>query len=133
LRLERTPFKSAEARSLAFLALRLGQALRRPAECGRGVEDVDGPCLYAHIGMVRSARIRMADPLSRFATRLAYGASQLARVAWYVGHREVMRRLSEQARRRSGESIRPPAHTQAPVPDRWRLYADMAKLFRTDL
>ena len=28
----------------------------------------------------------MADPVSRFATRTAYGASQLPRVAWYVGH-----------------------------------------------
>jgi ubiquinone/menaquinone biosynthesis C-methylase UbiE len=75
----------------------------------------------------------MADPLSRLATRVAYGATQLPRLAWYVGHNAVMRRLSEAARRRAGESTRPPAHTDAPVPDRRRLYADMATLFRQDL
>ena len=35
----------------------------------------------------------MANPVSRFATRLAYGASQLPRVAWYLGHGVVMRQL----------------------------------------
>jgi ubiquinone/menaquinone biosynthesis C-methylase UbiE len=74
----------------------------------------------------------MASAASRFATRIAYGASQLPRVAWYIGHATVMRRLSEQARRR-GESTRPRAHTDAPVPDRRRLYADMAALFGRDL
>jgi ubiquinone/menaquinone biosynthesis C-methylase UbiE len=75
----------------------------------------------------------MANPVSRFATRVAYGASQLPRVAWYVGHSLVMRRLSEAARRRAGESTRPRASTDAPVPDRLRLYADMATLFLQDL
>jgi hypothetical protein len=75
----------------------------------------------------------MANPVSRFATRVAYGASQLPRVAWYVGHSVVMRQLSEAARRRAGESTRPRASTDAPVPDRKRLYADMATLFLQDL
>jgi ubiquinone/menaquinone biosynthesis C-methylase UbiE len=75
----------------------------------------------------------MADPLSLFATRLAYGARQLPRVAWYVGHGMVMRRLSAAQRRRAGASSRPPARTDRPVPDRSRLYADMASLFRRDL
>jgi ubiquinone/menaquinone biosynthesis C-methylase UbiE len=75
----------------------------------------------------------MANSLSRFATRVAYGASQLPRVAWYVGHNAVMRRLSEAAHRRAGESTRPRARTDAPVPDRRRLYADMATLFQQDL
>ena len=44
-----------------------------------------------------------------------------------------MRRLSQAARRRAGESTRPRARTDAPVPDRRRLYADMAVLFRQDL
>src|SRR5712671_1716243 len=65
---------------------------------------------------------------SRFATRLAYGASQLPRVAWYLGHSVVMRQLSEAVRRRAGEST-----AGAPVPDRRRLYADMATLFLQDL
>ena len=40
----------------------------------------------------------MADPVSQFATRIAYGARQLPRVAWYIGHGMVMRRLSQAAR-----------------------------------
>ena len=75
----------------------------------------------------------MADPISRIATRVAYGATQLPRVAWYVGHNVVMRRLAEAARQRQRESTRPRPQTEAPVPDRSRLYADMATLFRQDL
>src|ERR1043166_9060840 len=74
----------------------------------------------------------MADPASLIATRLAYGASQLPRFAWYVGHNLAMRRLSEYARR-DGQSKRPRARTNAATPDRRRLYADMAELFRQDL
>jgi ubiquinone/menaquinone biosynthesis C-methylase UbiE len=75
----------------------------------------------------------MANPVSRFATRLAYGASQLPRVAWYLGHSVIMRQLSEMARRRPAKSTRPRSFTDAPVPDRQRLYADMATLFLQDL
>jgi ubiquinone/menaquinone biosynthesis C-methylase UbiE len=74
----------------------------------------------------------MPHPLSRIATRVAYGASQLPRIAWYVGHGLLLRRLADEARR-NGESRRPPAHTDAPVPDQRRLYADMARLLRRDL
>ena len=76
---------------------------------------------------------QVADPLSRLATRVAYGARQLPRFAWFVGHSVVMRRLAEAARRDGGESMREKPHTDAPVPDRNRLYADMAALFRQDL
>ncbi len=75
----------------------------------------------------------MSDPLSRVATRVAYGASQLPRIAWYVGHGLAVRQLSVAARRGDGKKVRPPAHTDLPVPDRRRLYADMAILFRQDL
>ena len=75
----------------------------------------------------------MSNPLSRLATRVAYGASQLPRVAWYVGHSLAVRRLSEAARRRDGKKARPRALTNAPVPDRRRLYADMAILLQQDL
>ena len=75
----------------------------------------------------------MSNPLSRLATRVAYGASQLPRIAWYVGHSLALRRLSEEARRRDGKKARPRAHTNAPVPDRRRLYADMAILLQQDL
>jgi ubiquinone/menaquinone biosynthesis C-methylase UbiE len=75
----------------------------------------------------------MANPASDLATRVTYGARQLPRVAWYVGHALLMRQLSDAARRREGAQARPRATTDAPVPDRQRLYADMARLFRQDL
>lgn len=71
--------------------------------------------------------------LSQFATRAAYGARQLSRVAWYVGHGVALRRLSDEARRRESKSSRPLPHTGAPVPERGRLYADMTALFQRDL
>src|SRR5438270_8308880 len=91
--------------------------------------------VVAHISgeTTRTSAENMATPASRLATRLAYGARQLPRVAWYVGHEMMMRRLSREARRREGTSTRPRAHTDAPVPGRSRLYADMAALFRRDL
>jgi ubiquinone/menaquinone biosynthesis C-methylase UbiE len=75
----------------------------------------------------------MSSPLSRLATRIAYGARQLPRVAWYVGHSLAVRRLSEEVRRQEDQKSRPHALTNAPVPERGRLYADMARLLRQDL
>jgi ubiquinone/menaquinone biosynthesis C-methylase UbiE len=72
----------------------------------------------------------MVSPVARLAARLAYGAGQLPRVAWYHGHHMVMRRLSEMA---NAETSRPRPSTAAPVPGRRRLYADMTALFRQDL
>jgi hypothetical protein len=48
----------------------------------------------------------MTDPLSRIATRFAYGATQLPRVAWYVGHGLAMRRLAKAARPQHGKAAR---------------------------
>jgi hypothetical protein len=75
----------------------------------------------------------MATPASHLTTRLAYGARQLPRVAWYVGHSLVMRRLAEMARERDGEQDEARPSTGAPAPDRRRLYADMVVLFQQDL
>jgi len=75
----------------------------------------------------------MATPAARLATRVAYGATQLSRVAWYVGHSMVMRELSARARRREGPRTRPAARADVPVPDSNALYADMAALFQQDL
>jgi ubiquinone/menaquinone biosynthesis C-methylase UbiE len=75
----------------------------------------------------------MSNPLSRLATRAAYGASQLPRVAWYVGHSLAVRRLLEEARRQGDKQSRPRALANAPLPDRRRLYADMALLLQQDL
>jgi ubiquinone/menaquinone biosynthesis C-methylase UbiE len=55
------------------------------------------------------------------------------RVVWYVGHGLVLRRLSEAARRRDDARSRPRLRVDGPVPDRGRIYADMAKLFLQDL
>jgi len=75
----------------------------------------------------------MAAPAPSIVTRVAYGVSQLPRVACYLGHGLALRRLAGAARRRDGAKAGPRVHTKAPVPDRSRLYADMAKLFLQDL
>src|ERR1700684_2285247 len=75
----------------------------------------------------------MSNPLSRVTTRVINGASQLPRIAWYVGHSLAVRRLSETAPRRHDNEARPRAHTNLPVPDRKSLYADMALLLQQDL
>jgi hypothetical protein len=85
----------------------------------------------------------MSNPLSRLATHAAYGASQLPRMAWYVGHGIAMRRLAQVAHGgpgggqegggQGGGSKRPRARTDKPTPDRRRLLSDMAKLLRTDI
>lgn len=75
----------------------------------------------------------MSTSLSRLATRAAYGATQLPRVAWYLGHGAALRFLSLEARRRGRKDTRPSPRTDAAVPDRGRLYADMARLFQQDL
>src|SRR6476646_4238678 len=75
----------------------------------------------------------MAAPLSRLFTRVAYGATQLPRVAWYVGHGLALRRLAETAARSEGRQTPRRARAGAPVPDRNSIYADMAALFLQDL
>jgi hypothetical protein len=79
-----------------------------------------------------TARGSMSTPLSRVITRAAYAATQLPRVAWYVGHGIAMREMSKRARERDG-ATRPRPVTALPVPDRAQLYADMAKLLQQDL
>jgi hypothetical protein len=81
----------------------------------------------------RSRERRHANLLPRIALRAAYGATQLPRVAWYIGHGLAMRRLARAAQRKNGKSTRPRAHTDAKVPDRRRLYSDMAVRLRQDL
>jgi len=77
----------------------------------------------------------MSDPLTRMATRVAYAATQLPRLAWYAGHDYVLRRLAAQARnrepRRDGATAARPA--TAPGPDQRRIYADLADLLAQDL
>jgi len=68
----------------------------------------------------------MSNRLFRVSMRVAYGASQLPRIVWYIGHSLAVRRLSEAAQRGEGNKARPRAHTNSPVPARRRLYEDMA-------
>ena len=75
----------------------------------------------------------MSTPLSRLVTRVAYGASQLPRVAWYVGHSLALRQLSDATRRQEGKKARHRPRTNLPVPDRNQIYGDMAALFMQDL
>ena len=75
----------------------------------------------------------MNNLLSRLITRASYGATQLPRMVWYIGHGLAMRRLSERMRQRSDETTRPRPFTDLAVPGRSRLYADMAALMRRDL
>jgi ubiquinone/menaquinone biosynthesis C-methylase UbiE len=75
----------------------------------------------------------MSHPLSHIATRIAYGASQLPRLAWYVGHNLAMHRLAEEAKRREPKTARQNATIKAALPNRGRIYADMARLLRQDL
>lgn len=77
--------------------------------------------------------MHMIDPLSRIVTRAAYGARQLSRVAWYLGHGLALRRIAEAQRRRERPNCPPRARIGARVPDRRRLYSDMATLFLQDL
>jgi ubiquinone/menaquinone biosynthesis C-methylase UbiE len=72
----------------------------------------------------------MANPVSLAATRIAYGATQLPRLAWYMGQAMIMREL---ARRQAGERAQAaPAATASSLADR-QLYANIARLLRQDL
>ena len=74
----------------------------------------------------------MTAPGPNIISRVAYGMSQLPRLAWYLGHGLALRRLAEAARR-SGAQTRRRLRTKAAVPERGQLYADMARLFLQDL
>ncbi|SFK18272.1 class I SAM-dependent methyltransferase [Methylocapsa palsarum] len=75
----------------------------------------------------------MTSSLSRFATRAAYGARQLPRIAWYLGHGIAMSRAAQRQREQDRESARPRPHTDGPTPDRKRFLADLGALWRQDL
>jgi ubiquinone/menaquinone biosynthesis C-methylase UbiE len=75
----------------------------------------------------------MSHPLSRLVTRLSYAATQLPRIAWYVGHGIAMRRLSEEVGSGNRGITRAGAHTNAPIPDRGRLLSDIWDLLRRDV
>jgi ubiquinone/menaquinone biosynthesis C-methylase UbiE len=75
------------------------------------------------------------SPLARLATRVAYGATQLPRLAFYAGHGYALQRLAAEARRREGDTETPPGpgDNRAPVISDRKLYGDMAELLARDL
>src|SRR3954453_6707829 len=72
----------------------------------------------------------MSTPLVRLGTRVAYAATQLPRLAWYLGHGYLTQRLAEEARR-NNDAASPQRRARAFDPR--RLYADMAELLAQDL
>jgi ubiquinone/menaquinone biosynthesis C-methylase UbiE len=83
-----------------------------------------------HIEGQRCGAEIMAGPISVAATRIAYGATQLPRLAWYVGQGVIMREL---ARRQAGERARAAPTPGAPSLGNRQLYANIAQLLRRDL
>ena len=75
----------------------------------------------------------MPSQLAQAVIRAAYGARQLPRVAWYIGHSLVLRELADTVRQSEKSKAKRRVHTDAPAPDRKRIYADMARLFLQDL
>ena len=53
--------------------------------------------------------------------------------SWYIGHSLMLRELANNVRQREQPNAKRRVHTNAPVPDRKHIYADMAKLFLLDL
>ena len=51
----------------------------------------------------------------------------------HIGHSLVLRELADTVRQSEKSKARRRVHTDAPVPDRKHIYADMAKLFLRDL
>jgi len=74
----------------------------------------------------------MPHPLDRLALHVAYGARQLPRIAWFVGHGVAMRQLSRAAQRRGAAAPAAPRQAAGST-DRSRLFADLAALMRQDL
>src|SRR5690242_1427390 len=75
----------------------------------------------------------MPAPAASIITRVAYGMGQLPRLAWYLGHGFALRRLANVARANGKTRTRRRVRSAAQIPDRSRLYSDMAKLFFQDL
>jgi ubiquinone/menaquinone biosynthesis C-methylase UbiE len=67
------------------------------------------------------------------ATRVAYIATQLPRLAWYAGHSYVIRQLAERALRRNSSSMQPARSFTTAIPDQWRIYRDLGRLLSQDV
>src|ERR1700751_3102436 len=85
------------------------------------------------LAMSDRGNAHVPSELARAVTRAAYGARQLPRVAWYIGHSLLLRELAANVHRSKTPQAKRQLRPHAPVPDRNRIYADMAKLFLHDL
>ncbi|MEO1200896.1 MAG: class I SAM-dependent methyltransferase, partial [Pseudomonadota bacterium] len=75
----------------------------------------------------------MASPAHRIAGRMRYGAGQLGRMAWFLGHDAAMTRLRRRAEAETGPSDISTFRPSEPTPDQRRLFAEIGRLLRTDL
>jgi len=75
----------------------------------------------------------MADPFAQLTARLAYGATQLPRVAWYVGQGMLLRQLSRTAARRASTGDSRSTGNDVLIPERRSIYDRMAALLRKEL
>ena len=85
------------------------------------------------LAMSDRGNAHVPSELARTVRRAAYGATQLPRVAWYIGHSLLLRELAASVHRREKPKVRRRPHTHTLVPDRNHIYADMTKLFLQDL
>ncbi len=72
-------------------------------------------------------------PLERWSNRVGFAVRQGGRVAWYVGHGAVMRRMVRRLEARSDAPKRVIRKPSQPVPNTRRLLADVAVLLGRDL
>lgn len=73
----------------------------------------------------------MASPVERLGFRAGYGVQQASRVVWYTAHSYALGRLRTMA-----ERIYPEGRIERPkvaMPDRARIWRDLAQLFRRDM
>jgi ubiquinone/menaquinone biosynthesis C-methylase UbiE len=75
----------------------------------------------------------LSSRIAQVVTRAAYGARQLPRLAWYVGHGLVLRELADAARQSEEPRTQRRVRAMARAPDRRHIYADLGKLFLKDL
>lgn len=73
------------------------------------------------------------NPVERTATRLGYGLSQGARVAWYTSQGLAMRRMVERIRKNLPPPKRPFNPPENPIPGLPALLAGIAKLMAQDI
>jgi ubiquinone/menaquinone biosynthesis C-methylase UbiE len=73
------------------------------------------------------------NPLEQWSNRASFALRQSGRIAWYAGHRALMRRMVRRLQAESGVPARAMPKPSVPAPGMRRLLADVAALLRRDL